>query len=110
MNGHEKVIELRRVHRRAPTFVFLNDYPCDPGIRGTTATVSTDQDVIQLLDLRFLVGLRVMVCSNSETRAKALAEKCKASGASMVGACHMKPGNVVQDGWTEVWHREPVHG
>lgn len=115
MRGHEAIIAMRQAGKR-PAFVFVNDWPCatDWHLHGDHATVSTDGDVIQLLDMRYLVGLRVSISSENETRAKALLDKCKASGASVVAAVHVlknaKPW--MQSGWSEVWikEQETVHG
>lgn len=121
MIGHLPLIDMRKRGIK-PAIVFLNDYQCEtakdwhqPGERFREiwkpdhATVSTAGDVIQLLDLRFLVGMRVSITSTSEIRAKALFEQAKAHGASTVGACHVienknKPHSA---GWCEVWQKVP---
>ena len=61
---------------------------------------------MELLDLRFLLGLRVSISSDSECRAKALFEAAKRFGAIAVGAVHVKAGRPTweQDGWMEVWN------
>lgn len=110
MIGHDRIIELRR-SGKAPAMIFVNDYPMDKAIlrdRETIDTVCTNGDVIQLLDMRFVVGLKVSIGSTTEQRAKALAEKCKASGAVVVAACHIKDDRPTwkQDGWAEVWRKE----
>jgi len=115
MRGHEAILAMRQAGKR-PSFVFLNDYPCETAWQqhGDHATVSTDGDVVQLLDLRFLVGLKVSISSESEVRAMALFDQCKAAGASCVGAAHIdktrKPWD--QHGWSSVWHKdaEVAHG
>ncbi len=118
MIGHEKIIELRRGGAK-PRIVVVNDYPCDCARdwhrHGDNATVSTSGDVVQLLDMRFLVGLTVSISADSEVRAKALFEKAKASGASVVAACHVKRDEwamLVHTGWSAVWKRseEVCHG
>ena len=109
MKGHEDIITMRR-NRMAPAFVFINDWPCktDWMRERAAATVCTDGDVIQSLDLRFLVGLQVVVSSTDERRAKALFEACKAAGAKAVASCHIKDGvpGWKQDGWFQVWRKE----
>jgi len=109
MRGHERLIDLRR-NGKAPRFVFVNDYPCDTDWfdnPGDAVTICTHGDVVQLLDLRFLVGLRISISSVSEVRAKALFERCKTSGAVMVAACHVRTDQRrwEQSGWVEVWEK-----
>lgn len=120
MRGHENIITLRK-RGTSPKTVFVNDYPCDtdwynPGAKygqvwpSDHATVSTAGDVIQLLDMRYLVGLQVIISSGSETRAKALFEKAKASGAKTVAACQTI-GNAPRDmrmGWFEIFRKQEV--
>ena len=78
MHGHLPLIAMRKRGIK-PGIVFLNDYPCEtskdwhnPGEEfGESwgldhATVCTVGDVIQLLDLRFLVGMRVSITSTTE--------------------------------------------
>lgn len=113
MRYHHEIIE-RRKGGLVPGVVFINDYPMasDPNHdRLTMDTVCTDGDVIQTLDLRFVVGLKVSISSLSEVRAKALAEKCKAAGASVVAACHVQQGKPgwEQNGWAQVWKKEAAH-
>ena len=75
MHGHLPLIAMRKRGIK-PGIVFLNDFPCEtakdwhnPGEKfGESwgpdhATVCTVGDVIQLLDLRFLVGMRVSITS-----------------------------------------------
>lgn len=104
MNGHEDIIRLRR-ERMAPSFVFINDYPCETDWLSQRAhcTICTHGDSIPALDLRFLVGLKVSISSTTEARAKALFEACKTAGAAVVAACHVTNGK--QDGWTQVWRK-----
>ncbi len=110
MRGHLKLIEMR-MQRTRPGIVFVNDYACDTNWHnsGDAVTISTAGDVVQTLDLRFLVGLTVSVSSESEIRAKALFEKCKASGAEVVAAAHVLPqqSQFTQTGWSAV-HRQGV--
>lgn len=115
MNGHQALIALRQ-QRMAPKIVFVNDYPCktDWHELGDAVTICTHGDVIQLLDLRFLVGMTVSISSPNEIRARALYAACKAAGAKTVAACHIAEGKRPweQTGWAHVWHkaREVVHG
>jgi hypothetical protein len=109
MRGHEAIIELRR-NRMAPPFVFINDYPCDTDWLQDRAgsTVCVAGDHIPALDLRYLIGLKVSISSESEARAKALFDACKAAGARTVAACHIKPErrDWEQDGWATVWRKD----
>ena len=125
MRGQDPIIAMRKRGTR-PAIVFINDYPDrtandwqNPGgRRGETwpsdhATVCTHGDVIQLLDMRFVKGLRVSITGTSEVRTKALFAHCKAAGASTVAASHaIEDGHFVRSGWTEVFHRETevAHG
>lgn len=113
MRGHETILRMREQGNK-PSFVFLNDYPCDTDWfeNGHTACVCVDGDSPAALDLRFLVGLSVSVCSHDEKRAKAIFERCKEAGVDRVAACHIQrgvpPGR--QCGWGAGWKKEVVHG
>lgn len=115
MRGHETIIRMRERGKK-PVFVFLNDWPCDTNWfeTGHHATICTAGDPIASLDLRCLIGLRVNVCANSEERAQALFEACKAAGVELVAAVHVKPGKhpADQDGWVGIWRaeKEVAHG
>jgi hypothetical protein len=115
MKGHERLIDMRRAGK-APRFVFINDYPCKTDWfenPGDAVTVCTHGDSVELIDLRFLVGLKVSISGEDEARVKKLYERCKASGVGMVAACHIQPGvkRWDQAGWAEVWKRpEVAHG
>lgn len=109
MKGHDAIIALRKTHL-CPSFVFVNDYPCktDWFEHGDHATVCTAGDVIQTLDMRFLVGCKVSITSPSEIRAKALFAHAKAAGAIIVAAGHAMPriGRGDSTGWCEIYHKE----
>jgi hypothetical protein len=111
MNGHQSVIDLRVHERKAPAMVFINDYPCATDWleqRDKHATICVHQDSLESLDLRFLVGLRVSISSETEARAKVLWKMARDSGAAAVAACHVqvdrKPWE--QNGWVGVWDKE----
>ena len=119
MIGHLPLIAMRKRGIK-PAIVFLNDWPCDtskdwhnPGEKAGEswepdhATVNTVGDVIQLLDLRFLVGLQVSISSFSEIRAKALFDQAKAHGAITVAACHSieHKNKPMSTGWFSVWRK-----
>lgn len=110
MRGHEQLIAARKAGKK-PRFVFVNDWDCpttwfEDG--DAYVTICTAGDDVALIDVRFLVGLRVSVSSESEARARALFDRCKAAGASVVAACHVQPGRAPwqQNGWAKVWHAE----
>ena len=124
MRGHQAIIAMRK-SGRAPKVVFLNDYPCQtscdwqsPGEKYGEewpvdhATVSTAGDSISSLDLRFAVGLTVIIASESEARAKAIFAKAIAFGARTVSATHTQSQNhpLSQSGWHSVHHsKESTH-
>lgn len=105
MHGHEHIVAMR-INGTFPPWVFINDYQCqtDWFEFGEHATVCTANDVIGLLDLRFLVGLQVSICATSECRAKELAANALKAGAILVAACHIQTENNLQDqsGWVEI--------
>lgn len=109
MRGHKEIIAAR-LAKKAPSFVFLNDYPCrtDWFENAEHATVCTHGDLLSGLDLRFLVNLSVTITAMSEDRAKGLFERVKAAGAATVAACHVNPGKPAlnQSGWAQIWRKE----
>jgi hypothetical protein len=109
MQGQEHIVNMRK-HGATPKIVFLNDWLCDTDWyeTGDAATVCVHGDSIKMLDLRFLVGLKVSISSESEIRAKALFNTCKAAGCKTVAACHTPKGETSRNptGWAEVWHSE----
>ena len=106
MNGHEKIIALRKQGMKPP-FVFLNDYPCqtDWFENHEHAIVCTHGDSIESLDIRFLVGMAVSVSATTENRAKALFNACKQASASVVASCVVQTDvhSSNQSGWCEIW-------
>ena len=109
MHGHTDIIA-NRMQGRAPRFVFVNDYPCktDWFEQSEQATVCTHGDHIGMLDLRFLVGLRVSISATTEARAVALFEHVKAAGAVAVAVVHVLPDCAPsnQRGWCQVFNKE----
>lgn len=114
MKGHENIIAMRKAGK-APRCIFVNDFVCEtnPDITGRYDLVSLDEnDVIQLQDWRFTVGLTVSCGSPSEVRAKALLDAIKAAGAAVVGSVHsyQVPGMTLhRSGWAEIWKKEDAH-
>lgn len=107
MRGHEKIIAMR-LRGKAPEVVFLNDWPCETDWAewGEFPTVCVAGDSIPLLDLRFLIGLTVSISSDSEERAKALFEACKAVPVAVVVSLHID-GNSAAKTWGRMW-KKPV--
>ena len=111
MRGHHELIEMRK-QGKAPRYVFINDYHCrtdwfeNPG---DAVTICTEGDDVKTLDMRFLVGLTVLVSSGSEKRARGLLDACKRY-AGVVAAHHIVNERQYwnQTGWFEVWRREAV--
>lgn len=112
MQGHEYVWDLRQIHKKKPTCIFINDFPCrefvtDPEDQGVMPNVVTHGDVIESLDLRFVVGCMVSANSPSERRAKALFERLKAFNPSLMVVAHHRtkktfPG-FEPDLWIGTW-------
>ena len=124
MHGHQPLIDMRRGGAKPSGIVFIDDLPNpiskdwqNPGESRAEVwepdqpTICTYGDVIQMLDMRFLVGLTVSVSSYSEIRAKALFEKAKVCGAAVVASTHAievpKPfgQTAFKSGWTEIWRK-----
>ena len=107
MKGHEKIMQMRK-EGVSPKIVFLNDYECDTDWyeTGDFATVSVAKnDVPEMLDLRYLVGLTVTISASTEKRAMALFEEAKKAGAKTVGSSHVYlVGRVGKAGWTGIYH------
>lgn len=108
MRGHTEILRARMA-KMAPSFVFVNDYPCKTDwFEGNDhATVCTHGDALANADFRFLVGLKVSISAPTEERAKALFERVKAAGAAVVAACHVNPDKHphLQNGWAEIFHK-----
>lgn len=108
MKGHQPLIAMRKAGI-CPQIVFINDFPCqtDWHDHGDHVTICVHGDVIQTLDMRFLVGMAVSVSGSTETRSKALLAKARASGAKKVAAVHaFMDGNRIKSGWTEIWEKQ----
>jgi hypothetical protein len=97
MRGHEEIVKLRMLGV-TPAVVVVNDHPCptDWPKWGETATVCIFDDGIENIDFRFAKGLTLNICAANKTRAAALFELGKGSGAKVV-ACGS------DDGFNEIW-------
>lgn len=112
MRGQDYILELRKVHKKKPTCIFINDFQCNewathPDEQGSMPNVVTHGDVIEALDLRFVVGCMVSATSPSERRAKALFNRLKVFKPSMLVVAHHKtkktwPG-FEPDLWIGTW-------
>lgn len=110
MRGHEAIIDMRKQGRR-PAVVFLNDYPCAAELEWSSysehATVEVCGDQPELLDLRFVIGMRVSISAETVDRAKRFMEACKQAGAALVGAGVVEVINGRHEGtWSAVWSKE----
>lgn len=96
MNGHEHLIKMRMAGH-APEYIFINDFPCktDWHVFNDHVTISVHGDAVKPLDLRFLVGMQVIVHSQDTRRAKELFNTCKAHKAKLVYAS--------SNDWNEEW-------
>lgn len=87
MTGQKNLIEMR-MRGVKPACVCLYDFPFDTDWAkwGDLPRVTVHKDKIIDLDLRFVVGMTVMIESHDKGRAKNLFEKCINDGASIVAA------------------------
>jgi hypothetical protein len=98
MFGHDRVIAVRQRGMKPP-LVLLNDYALPRSLLGKfpEETAFADvliepKDALHRLDLRFLVGLVVLVHTEDESRAKALESLAMKAGASRVLTMTFEPG------------------
>lgn len=80
MTGHDHIIRMRRAGR-APTFVWVSDFP-DAFLDGLTVRMAGDTP--ELADLRFLVGLTAIVEGSDSVRVDRIAKACTAARAQRV--------------------------
>ncbi len=95
MDGHQAILKMRIEQRIKPPAVFINDFPCEPGLADPETvmpSVCVHKDAIQGLDLRFLAGMRVHVISLDVGRARGLYERVIEFQPFSVIACHVIPG------------------
>ena len=87
MNGQKELIALRRRGIK-PASVCLYDFEFDAEWLefGELPRVTVNKDKILDLDLRFVVGMTVMIESYDKDRAKQLFDKCIYEGASIIAA------------------------
>lgn len=108
MKGHTGVIAMR-MDGFKPATVFLCDFPTptDWAEWGEYPTVTVAGDSIPMLDLRFLVDLKVHVAGFDDTRNRALFEACKDAGAAFVIAAGMREVDKwrLETTWVEAWQK-----
>jgi hypothetical protein len=113
MRGHDHIIE-QRMDGKKPAFVFVNDFPCklDWVDCGELPTICTHGDNLKNIDLRFLVGCNVSICSENEDRAKSLFALIKSIGATTVAATHIQRSQHAsnQAGWASVYTKDSING
>lgn len=87
MKGAKELIDLRRRGIK-PASVCLYDFEFDTDWLkwGELPRITVHKDKISDIDLRFVVGMTVMIESYNQDRADHLYEKCIASGASIVAS------------------------
>ena len=102
MKGHEQLIEMR-LNRMKPDWVFLEDLNIvSDWSSGDYPTINVYGDDLKTLDLRFLVGLRVLASSDDENRAKELLEACKRHRVRYCTANHLTGVGIWDnDGWLD---------
>jgi hypothetical protein len=91
MRGHENLIRLRTSGFRPLGSVLICDFPVSPEFLewkhaedAIRPTVCVDGDPVGTLDLRFVVGLSVLVIGEDVGRAKELAGMVRRAGATSV--------------------------
>ncbi len=86
MNGQREIGQLRRSGSK-PVAVFLLDYPekkpwpvADQLARGVVPGLHIDRDDPAACDLRFLIGIRVHLACDNESRAATWVDRLHAAG------------------------------
>lgn len=87
MKGQHDLIKMRMA-RQTPACVCLYDFPFDTDWAkwGDLPRVTTHDEPVVDMDLRFVVGMTVMIESHDQDRAKQLFDKCVSAGAKIVAA------------------------
>ncbi len=87
MKGHHDLIKLR-LARQTPASLCIYDFPMDTDWAkwGEIPRITTHGDQVIDLDLRFVVGMTVMIESYNQDRAEHLFDKCVSAGAAIVAA------------------------
>ena len=93
MKGHENIIKVRMAGKRPTGSVFVLDFPVERRLTEWSHAedpqrpmVSTDGDTVGSLDLRFLVGLGVILVGEDTGRIKSLCAALVKAGAASIFA------------------------
>ena len=109
MRGQDGIIKIR-MQGLAPALINIDDYSFKSPLtdweeKDQTPTVCVHKDVLEMLDLRFLIGMTVNISSASEDRAKRLFDLCKKARAKKVISGHViTKGEVSKTGWMDFYH------
>ena len=107
MRGQDKIINMRK-EGYIPHIVHIEDTDQPEPIvvsMELPPVVCVHKDNLEMLDLRFLIGLKVFISSESEERAKVLFQLCKKAKAQWVMAGHtIRKGDRYTTGWTENYY------
>jgi hypothetical protein len=94
----------------APEMVNIDDYDFASPLalweeHEHVPTVCVHNDALEMLDLRFLIGITVNISSASEERAKMLFSLCKKARAGQIMASHsIRKGEVFNTGWMDFYY------
>ena len=114
MKGHIPLIHMR-MSGKAPQSVSIEDHKSlnsnDWHIYQEVPTINVEGDELSNVDLRFCVGLIVLISSFSETRAKALFSIAKHAKARVVTSCVLIPNAPYwkQTGWSEIYIKNAIN-
>jgi hypothetical protein len=109
MRGQDGIINMRK-KGLVPSLINIDDFDFKSPLtnweeQDDVPTVCVHQDVLEMLDLRFLIGMTVNITSCSEERAKKLFHLCKKAKAKNVIAGHtVRVGEVCKTGWMDFYH------
>lgn len=117
MRGHQPIIAMRR-RRICPAIVFIDtDYDALrcwrdwPSVDASVAEVQIDPgDIPELLDLRWLVGLKVIVTGSDPQRVAAMDKACREHQARRVIAAVVDPAKPVSAMHVTDTLEEAAHG
>ena len=88
MTGHDEIRAMRRAGFK-PDFVWISDF-ANCTMDGKTVRVCND--VPELLDLRFLVGITAIVEGDNPVRVDRIAKACSAQAARVIASTHAFDG------------------
>lgn len=85
MTGHEQILKLRRAGR-SPRTVWVNDFLC--AVFGGNSVAMAAADVPEQQDWRFVVGLTVVVSSQSPERMARITAACGQFASRVIANLH----------------------